>query len=171
MTDNIKYDIIYCQIDSVLFGSQTATKERRMKHRANGPEQKSRSRQRQTANPRMTCAFTKRLLATSERKIVIDDVGVEIVVSETAFFRDFVYPVTVTDRTGKADKKKAAGLVPGLVKYKGSRRICWKFNFRQFARKASVAMLTCLLERIPEDSPLRLRICGADERARFANAC
>ncbi len=140
-----------------------------MKHRANGPEQKSR-RQGPTANPRMTCAFTKMLLPTSEPKIVIDDVGVEIVVSETAFFRDFVYPVTMTGAAKKADKKKAANLIPGLVEYKGTRGIRWKLSFRQFVHKAPVNVLTCLLDRIPDDSPLRMRICGADERARFASA-
>lgn len=137
-----------------------------MKHRANGPEQKSR-KQRSTANPRMTCAFTKMLLATSEPKIVIDDVGVEIVVSERAFFRDFVYPATV--KTTR-DKKKAANLIPGLAEYKGTRGICWKLSFRQFARKAPLKVLTFLLDQIPEDSVLRLRICSADDRARLVTA-
>lgn len=141
-----------------------------MKHRANGPEQKSR-RQRPTANPRLKCAFTKMLLATSEPKIVIDDVGVEIVVSETAFFREFVYPVTVTHRAGKADKKKAASLIPGLVEYKGTRGIRWKLSFRRFVRRAPSQTLAHLLDHLPEDSPLRLRAAKADERARFLNAC
>ena len=118
---------------------------------------------KKTAQPRPVCAFTQRILAMAEPMVMIEDTGVKVYVGVDAFFHHFVLDAAYPNR----NRKTAAAKIPGLVSCNGPRGIAWKLSYRIFAKKANVSMVEKLLSKVGDETPLRRRVCGADERARF----
>ena len=120
---------------------------------------------KKTRPARRVCAFTHKVLGISEPKVLIEDTGVKIFVGLDAFFHKFVLSVNAT--YPHRNRKTAAAKIPGLASCNGGRGIEWRLSYRIFAKKADSTMVEKLFDNIGDETPLRRRVCGADERARF----
>lgn len=125
----------------------------------------SRAPRNNNSNPK--CAITNVVLGNADPKVLVSDLGCKIYMGEDAFFRNFVFKICDQKNSKPIKQKKAAADIPGLVQCKSTKGVCWKLSLREFSRKTNVKQLQALLSFFPDDSPIRRRLCGGDERNRF----